>query len=122
MSLPRIALSLVLSLTLVGAPAVQVFAMAVSAAPQTAGLHSGHVTQTVNVKLAGNHDQHKDPCGQHDSCAGSCCANCAQCLTGVPPNQFYTEVMQPVLTPSNYRLFFSPVIALRDRPPRTFSF
>jgi len=121
MSLPRIALSLILSLALAGAPVVQALAMAGSSPSHAAGIHAGHATQQDAAASAHNHKQHNSPCAQHDSCNGSCCASCAQCFTGVPPLQFHTDVMRPVLTPSVHRLSFSSLISLRERPPRAFS-
>jgi len=120
MSLPRFALSLILTLALAGAPVVQALAMAGSSAPHAAGMHAGHAAQQ-DAASAHNHKQHNNSCAQHDSCNGSCCASCVQCFTGVPPLQYHTDVMLPVLSPSVHRLFFSSLIALRDRPPRAFS-
>ncbi len=121
MSLPRIALSLILTLALAGAPVVQALAMAAASAPGSAGMHAGHTAQPDAAAAAPNHNQHKNSCAQHDSCNGTCCANCAQCFTGVPPLPFLIDVIRPVLTPSVHRLSFSSLISLRERPPRLFS-
>lgn len=121
MSLPRIALSLILTLALAGAPVVQALAMTGATAPDSAGMHAGHATPSDDSATALNHDQHKNSCVQHDSCNGTCCANCAQCFTGAPPLLFLTDVLRPVLTPSVHRLSFSSLISLRERPPRVFS-
>jgi hypothetical protein len=121
MSLPRIALSLILTLTLAGAPVVQALAMTAASAPGVAGMHASHVAQLDDSGPAIDHDQHKNSCPQHDSCNGTCCANCAQCFTVVPPFPFLTDVIRPVLTPSVHRLLFSSLISLRERPPRLFS-
>jgi len=121
MSLPRIALSLILTLTLAGAPVVQVLAMATASAPDSASMHAGHVAQLDNSVSAPSDNQNKNSCEQHDSCNGTCCANCAQCFTGVMMFQIHTDVIRPVLTPSVHRLSFSSLISLRERPPRLFS-
>jgi hypothetical protein len=120
MSLPRIVLSLILTLTLAGAPVAQALAMAGAAAPASTGMHASHAAQLDDSVAVPSHDQH-DSCAQHDFCDGTCCANCAQCFTGVPPLLFLTDVIRPVLTPSVHRLSFSPLISLRERPPRVFS-
>jgi hypothetical protein len=121
MSLPRIALSLILTLTLAGTPVVQALAMATASAPDSVGMHAGHAAQLDDSAAALNHNQHNNCCTQHDSCNGTCCANCAQCSTGVPPLSFLSDVIRPVLTPSVHRLSFSSLISLRERPPRVFS-
>lgn len=121
MSLPRIALSLILTLALAGAPVVQALAMATAAAPDSAGMHAGHATQLDDSAAASSHNQNNNSCAQHDSCNGSCCANCAQCFTGVSLLPLHTDVIRPVLTPSVHRLSFSSLISLRERPPRLFS-
>jgi len=121
MSLPRIALSLILTLTLAGAPVVQALAMATASAPASAGMHAGHAAQTDDSAAAPSHNQHNNSCAQHDSCNGKCCANCAQWFTGAPLLQLSTDVIRPVLTPSVHRLSFSSLISLRERPPRAFS-
>ena len=121
MSLPRIALSLILTLALAGAPVVQALAMAASSAPHSAGMHAGHAAQLDDSVAAPSHNQHDNSCAQHDSCNGTCCANCAQCFTGVSLFQLPTDVIRPVLTPSVHRLSFSSLISLRERPPRLFS-
>jgi len=121
MSLPRIALSLILTLTLAGAPVVQALAMAAASAPGSAGMHAGHAAQPDDSGPALSHNQNKNSCAQHDSCNGTCCASCAQCVTGVPPLPFLTDVLRPVLTPSVHRLMFSSLISLRERPPRAVS-
>jgi hypothetical protein len=121
MSLPRIALSLILTLALAGAPVVQALAMATASAPGSAGMHVGHVAQLDDSAPALSHNQHDNSCPQHDSCNGTCCANCAQCFTGVMMFQLHTDVIRPVLTPSVHRLSFSSLISLRERPPRLFS-
>ncbi len=121
MSLPRIALSLILALTLAGAPVVQALAMVAASAPGSAGMHAGHAAQPDDSAPAFGHNQNKNSCAQHDSCNGTCCASCAQCVTGVPPLLLYTDVIRPVLTPSVHRLLSASPIALRERPPRVFS-
>lgn len=121
MSLPRIALSLLLTLVLTGAPVAQALAMAASSTPHSAGLHAGHVDQQKDAASAHSHKQHNNSCTQHDSCNGSCCANCAQCFVGMSLLPLHADVIRPVLTPSVHRLSFSSPIALRDRPPRAFS-
>lgn len=121
MSLPRIALSLILTLALAGAPVAQTVAMATAAAPDAAGMHVNHADQQDDVTVALDHDQHDNSCPQHDSCDGTCCANCAQCYTGVSLLPLSTDVIRPVLTPSVQRLSFSSLISLRERPPRLFS-
>ncbi len=121
MSLPRIALSLILTLTLAAAPVVQALAMATASAPDSAGAHAGHATQHDDAVAAASHNQYENSCAQHDSCDGACCANCAQCFTGAPPLLFLADVIRPVLTPSVQRLSFSSLISLRERPPRVFS-
>jgi len=121
MSLPRIALSLILTLTLAGAPVVQALAMATASAPEAADMHAGHAAQLDDSAAALNQNQHNNSCTQHDSCNGTCCAYCAQCFTGVPPLSLFTDVIRPVLTPSVHRLSFSTLISLRERPPRVFS-
>ena len=118
MSLPRIVLSLILTLTLAGAPVVQALAMAASSAPGSVGMHAGHTAQLDDAAAALDHNQHNNSCAQHDSCNGTCCANCAQCFTGVTPLPFLTDVIRPVLTPSVHRLSFSFLLSLRERPPR----
>jgi hypothetical protein len=120
MSLPRIALSLTLTLALAGAPVVQALAMTAAAMPGSTGMHAGHAAQLDDSASAINHDQNKNSCAQHDACNGACCANCAQCFTGAPP-LLHTDVIRPVLTPSVHRLLFSSLISLRERPPRLFS-
>jgi hypothetical protein len=121
MSLPRIALSLILTLALAGAPVVQALAMATASAPDAAGMHAGHAAQLDDSAPALSDNQNKNSCEQHDSCNGACCANCAQCFTGATLFQLYTDVIRPVLTPSVHRLLFSSLISLRERPPRLFS-
>ena len=121
MSLPRIALCLILTLTLSGAPVVQALAMATAATPDATGMHASHVAQLDDSVAVASHNQHENSCAQHDSCDGTCCANCAQCFTGVPPLLFLTDVIRPVLTSSVQRLSFSSLISLRERPPRLFS-
>ncbi|HJX16908.1 MAG TPA: hypothetical protein VJ437_01795 [Acidiferrobacterales bacterium] len=121
MSLPRIALSMILTLALAGAPVVQALAMATASAPDSAGMHAGHAAQQDAAAAATSHNQNNNSCVQHDSCNGACCANCAQCFTGAPPLPFLTDVIRPVLTPSVHRLTFSSLISLRERPPRLFS-
>jgi len=121
MSLPRIALSLILTLSLSGAPVVQALAMAVSSAPYSAGLHAGHANQQDGDASASSHQQHNKSCTQHDFCNGSCCANCAQCYLGISLPPLHTDVLRPVMTPSVYHLTFSAPIAPRDRPPRAIS-
>jgi len=121
MSLPRIALSLILTLALAGAPVVQALAMAAAAVPDAAGMHANHAAQYDDATAALDHDQHKNSCPQHDTCSGTCCANCAQCFTGATLFQLYTDVIRPVLTPSVHSLSFSSLISLRERPPRAFS-
>ena len=121
MSLPRVALSLILTLTLAGAPVLQALAMATASAPDSAGMHAGHATQPDDVASVSSFQQNKSSCAQHDSCNGTCCANCAQCFTGVSLLPLHTDVIRPVLTPSVHRLSFSSLIFLRERPPRAFS-
>jgi len=121
MSLPRIALSLILTLTLAGAPVVQALAMATATTPDVAGMHASHATQLDDSVTVASHNQHDNSCAQHEFCDGTCCANCAQSFTGVPPLPFLTDVIRPVLTPSVHRLSFSSLISLRERPPRVFS-
>ena len=121
MSLPRIALSLILTLALAGAPVVQALAMAAASAPDAVGMHAGHAAQLDDSAPALSDNQNKNSCEQHDSCNGTCCANCAQCFTGVMMFQLHTDVIRPVLTPSVHRLSFSSLISLRERPPRLFS-
>ena len=120
MSLPRFGLSLILTLALAAVPVVQALTMAASPAPDSAGMHAGHVVQHNDVAPALKHDQ-SNSCAQHNFCDGSCCANCAQCFTGAPPLQFHTDIIRPVLTPSVHRLSFSSLISPRERPPRIFS-
>jgi len=121
MSLPRIALSLILTLTLAGAPVVQALAMATASAPDAAGMHASHANPHDDATVVLDHNQHDNSCAQHDSCNGACCANCAQCFTGASLFQLYTDVIRPVLTPSVHRLSFSSLISLRERPPRLLS-
>jgi len=121
MSLPRIVLSLILTLTLAGAPVAQALAMAGAAAPASTGMHVGHDAQLDDSAAASSHNQHDNSCAQHDFCDGTCCANCAQCFTGVSLLPLSTDVIRPVLTPSVHRLSFSSLISLRERPPRVFS-
>lgn len=121
MSLPRIALSLILTLTLAGAPVAPALAMAAASAADSAGMHAGHAAQPDDSAPALGHNQNKNSCAQHDSCNSACCANCAQCFTGVPPLPFLADVIRPVLTPSVHRLLPSSPISLRERPPRVFS-
>jgi len=118
MPLPRIALSLILTLALAGAPVVQALAMAAASAPGSAGMHAGHMAQPDAAAAAISHNQNKNSCAQHDSCNGTCCANCAQCFTGVVSFPLHTDVIRPVLTPSVHRLSFSFLLSLRERPPR----
>jgi len=120
MSRPRIALSLILTLALACAPVMQALAMAAVSAPDSASMHAGHAVQQ-DLAAATSHDQNNNSCAQHDSCNGSCCANCAQCFTGVSLLLLHTDVIRPVLTPSVHRLLFSALISLRERPPRAFS-
>ena len=122
MSLPRFALSFVLTLALAGAPVVQVLAMAASSAPDSTGMHAGHGAQQHDAAPVFTNESHSNACAQHDLCDGSCCANCAQCFTGALSLLFYTDVVRPVLTPSVYRLAISTQVSLRERPPRPFSF
>ena len=119
MSLPRIALSLILTLALASAPVVQALAMAAASAPDSAGVHAGHAAMQGDAASAPSLAQPVNSCTQHDSCNGACCASCVQCFTGVTITQFHTDVIRPVLTSSVLHLFFSPSVALRDRPPRT---
>jgi len=112
---------MILTLALAGAPVVQALAMATAAAPDSAGMHAGHATQLDDSAAASSHNQNNNSCAQHDSCNGSCCANCAQCFTGVSLLPLHTDVIRPVLTPSVHRLSFSSLISLRERPPRAFS-
>jgi hypothetical protein len=121
MSLPRIVLSLILTLALAGAPVVQALAMTSATTPDSAGMHAGHATQLDDSAAALSHSQNKNSCAQHDSCNGTCCANCAQCFTGVSPPPFLADIIRPVLTPSVHRLSFSSLISPRERPPRVFS-
>lgn len=114
MSLPRIALSLILTLALAAAPVMP--ALASASALDSAGMHVGHATQFD----AAAHDQHKS-CAQHDSCNGTCCVNCAHSFSGVVSIQLQSEVIRPVLTPSVQHLSFSCLFSLRDRPPRLLS-
>ena len=118
MSLPRFALSFVLTLALAGTPVVQALAMAASSAPGSAGMHAGHGAQQHDAALVLKNGSRGNACAQHDLCDGSCCANCAQCFTGAPPLLFYTDVLHPTLTPSVHRLAFRILVALRERPPR----
>ena len=121
MSLPRIALSLILTLALAGAPVVQALAMAAASAPDAVGMHAGHAAQLDDSARALSDNQNKNSCEQHDSCNGTCCANCAQCFTGALPLPFHIDVIRSELTPSVHRLSFSSLISLRERPPRLFS-
>jgi len=121
MSLPRIALCLILTLTLSGAPVVQALAMATAATPDATGMHASHVAQLDDSAAVASHNQHDNSCAQHDFCDGTCCANCAQCFMGVSLLPLSTDVIRPVLTPSVHRLSFSSLISLRERPPRVFS-
>jgi hypothetical protein len=121
MFLPRIALSLILTLALAGAPVVQALAMAAASAPDAVGMHASHADQQDDASAVLDHSQHDNSCAQHDTCNGACCANCAQCFTGASLFQLYTDVFRPVLTPSVHSLSFSSLISLRERPPRVFS-
>lgn len=126
MSLPRIVLSLVLTVALSAAPVVQALAMAATSAPHASGLHASHADKNDyqidhNAASAHGHLQHKNACAKHDSCNDSCCVSCAHCFTGMSLLPLPSDVIRPVLTPSVYRLSFSAPIALRDRPPRVLS-
>ena len=121
MSLARFALSFVLTLSLAGAPVAQALAMAVASAPDSISAHAGHESAQHDEAAHLQHDSHNEACAQHDLCDGSCCAACAQCVNGVTLFLFYTDVFHPVLTPSIYRLAFRTLVALRERPPRSFS-
>ena len=118
MSLPRFALSFVLTLALAGTPVVQALAMAAAPAPGSTGMHAGHGAPRHDAAPVLKNESHGSACAQHDLCDGSCCANCAQCFTGVPSPLFYTDVLRPALTPSTYSLAFRTLVALRERPPR----
>lgn len=126
MSLPRIVLSLVLTVALSAAPVVQALAMAATSAPHAASLHASHAdkSQYQNDHDAASvlgHLQHNNTCEKHDSCNDSCCVSCVHCFTGMSLLPLPSDVIRPVLTPSVYRLSFSTPIALRDRPPRVLS-
>ena len=122
MSLPRFALPFVLTLALAGAPVVQALAMAASSAPDSVGAHAGHGSPQHHDAALLKHDSHNNACAQHDLCDGSCCATCAQCVTGVSLLLFHADVFHPVLTPSEYRLAFRTLVAQHERPPRLLSF
>jgi len=121
MSLPRFALSFVLTLALAGTPVVQALAMAAASAPDSAGMHAGHGAPQHDAAPVLKDGSHGSACAQHDLCDGSCCANCAQCFTGALPLLFYTDVLHPALMPSVHRLTFRTLVSLRERPPRIFS-
>ena len=127
MSLPRIVLSLVLTVALSAAPVAQALAMAASSAPQAAGLHASHADRDyynqIDHDAASTHGhlQHSNSCVKHDSCNDSCCVSCTHCFTGMSLLPLPSDVIRPVLTPSVHRLSFSAPIAQRDRPPRVLS-
>ena len=118
MSLARFAISFVLTLSLAGAPVTQALATAVASTPDAIGAHAGHGPLLHDAAALQKPDSYDKACAQQDLCDGSCCATCAQCLTGVTLFLLYTDVLHPVLTPSIYRLAFRTLAAPRERPPR----
>jgi hypothetical protein len=117
MNLPRIMLSLILTLTLSGAPVTQALA---AAAPDVTTQHAGHVSHpATDSDSAAGHDHHKNACAQHDSCESSCCKHCNKCSSGLSSSAVQTDVLQSVLTPSVDTLSFSSQSSPRERPPRT---
>jgi len=108
-----------LALSLALAPALPVLA----SPSATGNLAVHHVATPVDSVKAvhGCHDQSRSDCTQHDQCQGSCCSACAHCvgmtLRGSTPDAGH----QSVLTPRIPQLDSFALVALRERPPRTFS-
>ncbi len=60
-------------------------------------------------------------CAQHDSCLGQCCAGCGHCTSVSLSLPADPVVSHSVLTPHVLRLSITPLIVLRERPPRLLS-
>ena len=110
-------LSLLLSLVLVLAPVVPVFAFVA----ESDDAHAAHTFHDGKADIS-DHASHKQtPCAQHDSCAGQdrdCCAHCFGLVSLVQAAYLHSH---PVQTPVLNQLHpFFPTTS-PDRPPRRFS-
>lgn len=111
-----------LALTLALSPLLSVWhgGMAVADQPSTvaADAHAHH-------SMATHGDGQPDPvhsgCAQHDSCLGQCCAGCGHCTSVSLLLPADPVVSHSVLTPHVLRLSITPLIVLRERPPRLLS-
>lgn len=106
-------LTLFLALIMALAPVLPAFAF-VDAGGVTRAIHASHDGDKADVS---NHAT-PNPCTQHDSCKGQCCASCAQCLSAVflvPSDNAHSH---PVLTPVLNELHPFFLVASPDRPPR----
>lgn len=63
-------------------------------------------------------DQTQSGCTQHDSCLGQCCAGCGHCASASLSLPAAAAVSHSVLTPHVLRLAVTPLVVLRERPPR----
>lgn len=132
MSVFRIPLTLVLAVTLAGAPALRAVAMTASFAPDAHAHHSMYSADNAAVQAASGEmsgapvalksaDQPLSSCVQHDFCNGQCCASCAQCFTAVSLRLPGGDALHAVLTPVAPQLLFNNFVSQLKRPPRLLS-
>ncbi|MBI3777643.1 MAG: hypothetical protein HY274_01805 [Gammaproteobacteria bacterium] len=105
-------LSLLLSLVLVLAPVMPVFA----SIAQSGEAHAVHVAHDGDLRADDPEtDHHSKSCTQHDSSVGQCCAHCFGLVSLVQSAYFPSH---PVQTPVLNQLHPFFLITSPDRPPR----
>ena len=126
MSLSRFTVTMLLTLALIGAPALRTVAMAAPQGPEAGGSHVAHCTQLEHAadhaSMPG-HGNSKDSCDSHQSCDGSCCTACAACVVAVvlPPATAAAVLARSVRNPVEPSLSSFSLVSLRERPPRVLS-
>jgi hypothetical protein len=112
-------LTYLLALCVFFAPLAPAFAV-VTGDNEAHGAHASHEADHVVSGSLSDHHPSK-PCTAHDSCDGQCCAGCAHCLGVISLFQPVHFDSHPDKTPLQSRLDSLDLIALPDRPPRSFS-
>ena len=107
-----------LVLTLVVAPVLPTFAMAIKAGAS----HAAHVSRDDAPAKLDPAAPKQTPCTQHDSCNGQCCAFCAQCFSTVSPVSLDQAHAHPARTPVLAALHPRLLITSPERPPRFLSY
>lgn len=111
-----------LALTLALSPLLSAWHGGMAVADQSSTVAADtHAHQSMTAHGDGQPDPAHAGCAQHDSCLGQCCVGCGHCTSASLPLSVDPVVSHSVLTPHVLRLSITPLIVLRERPPRLLS-